>query len=99
MEAEAVHYNGEFNEADFIDGEIPEETPAEAPKKPKDKDKDTSNWGLRQKQQLNREILDEIAVKLSKAYELMGNEYGRELLKDVAKELRKLILLNGLVGE
>ena len=37
MEAEAVHYNSKFNDADFIDGEIPEETPAEAPKKPKDK--------------------------------------------------------------
>lgn len=99
MEAKAVHYTGEFNEADFIDDEIPEETPAEAPKKPKDKNTSTSNWGLKQKQQLNREILDEITMKLSKAYELMGNEYGRELLKDVAKELRKLILLNNLLGE
>ncbi len=94
METEVVNLGSEF-----LDDEIPEETSAEVPKKPKDKDTSTSNWGLKQKQQLNREILDEITVKLSKAYELMGNEYGRELLKDVAKEIRKLVLLNGLVGE
>jgi len=94
VETEVVNLGSEF-----IDDEIPEETSVKVPKKQDDNDKDTSNWGLRQKQQLNREILDEITVKLAKAYELMGNEYGRELLKDVAKEIRKLVLLNGLVGE
>lgn len=85
--------------SEFLDDEIPDDAPANVPKKPAVKNETPSNWGLRQKQQLNREILDEITVKLSKAYELMGNEYGRELLKDVAKELRKLILLNNLIGE
>lgn len=92
METEAVNLGSEF-----LEEEIPEETSAEVPKKSKDTDTSTSNWGLKQKQQLNREILDEITVKLAKAYELMGNEYGRELLKDVAKEIRKLVLLNNLV--
>lgn len=94
METEVVNLGSEF-----IDEEIPEEPSADVSKKSEDKDTSTSNWGLKQKQQLNREILDEITVKLAKAYELMGNEYGRELLKDVAKEIRKLVLLNGLVGE
>ena len=38
-------------------------------------------------------------VKLAKTYELMENEYERELLTDVAKEIRRLVLLNGPVRE
>jgi len=61
--------------------------------KPKKK---ASAWGLKKKKELNQEILKEIQKKLAEAWELMGTEYGRKLIEDVAVEIRKLCIINEL---
>lgn len=72
--------------------DITEEPPSKAtPKKEK-----TSQWGLKKKRELNEEILKEIQKKLAEAWELMGTEYGRKLIEDVAVEVKKLCIINDL---
>jgi len=61
--------------------------------KPKKK---ASAWGLKKKKELNQEILKEIQKKLAEAWELMGTEYGRKLIEDVAVEVKKLCIINDL---
>ncbi|ALM76221.1 hypothetical protein [Thermococcus barophilus] len=60
------------------------------------KEKKKSTWGLKKKKELNQEILKEIQKKLGEAWELMGTEYGRKLLEDVAVEIKKLCIINDL---
>ncbi|AEH25099.1 hypothetical protein [Pyrococcus yayanosii] len=60
------------------------------------KEKKNSTWGLKKKKELNQEILKEIQKKLGEAWELMGTEYGRKLLEDVAVEIKKLCIINDL---
>ena len=60
------------------------------------KEKKKSAWGLKKKKELNQEILKEIQKKLSEAWELMGTEYGRKLIEDVAVEIKKLCIINDL---
>ena len=55
-----------------------------------------SAWGLNKKRELNEEILKEIQKKLAEAWELMGTEYGRKLIEDVAVEVKKLCIINNL---
>lgn len=55
-----------------------------------------STWGLKKKRELNEEILKEIQKKLAEAWELMGTEYGRKLIEDVAIEIKKLCIINDL---
>jgi len=71
--------------------EVPEPEPEE--EKPKKK---ASRWGLKKKKELNQEILKEIQKKLAEAWELMGTEYGRKLIEDVAVEIKKLCIINEL---
>lgn len=61
--------------------------------KPKKK---ANTWGLKKKKALNEEILKEIQKKLAEAWELMGTEYGRKLIEDVAVEIKKLCIINDL---
>jgi len=68
-------------------------TEAEEDEKPR---KRASNWGLKKKKELNEEILKEIQKKLAEAWELMGTEYGRKLIEDVAVEVKKLCIINDL---
>ncbi len=58
--------------------------------------KTESTWGLKKKRELNEEILREIQKKLAEAWELMGTEYGRKLIEDVAVEIKKLCIINDL---
>lgn len=58
--------------------------------------KKASTWGLKKKKELNQEILKEIQKKLAEAWELMGTEYGRKLIEDVAVEIKKLCIINEL---
>lgn len=71
---------------------------AEEPQaKPKPKKEEKSSvWGLKKKKELNEEILKEIQKKLAEAWELMGTEYGRKLIEDVAVEVKKLCIINDL---
>ena len=71
--------------------EVLEPEPEE--EKPKKK---ASAWGLKKKKELNQEILKEIQKKLAEAWELMGTEYGRKLIEDVAVEIKKLCIINDL---
>lgn len=73
--------------------EIAEEPPAKL--KPK-KETTESTWGLKKKQELNRAILIEIQRKLAESWQLMGTEYGRKLLEDIAEEIKKLCIINDL---
>jgi len=66
----------------------------EQPKEKKTSKK--SAWGLKKKKELNEEILKEIQKKLAEAWELMGTEYGRKLIEDVAVEVKKLCIINDL---
>ncbi len=77
--------NKEYQEV--LEPEPEEET------KPKKK---ASAWGLKKKKELNQEILKEIQKKLAEAWELMGTEYGRKLIEDVAVEIKKLCIINDL---
>lgn len=52
--------------------------------------------GTEEKKELNEEILKEIQKKLAEAWELMGTEYGRKLIEDVAVEVKKLCIINDL---
>ncbi len=70
-----------------------EPAPAKPTKKPGEK---TSTWGLKKKKELNEEILKEIQKKLAEAWELIGTEYGRKLIEDVAVEIKKLCIINDL---
>ena len=70
-----------------------EPAPAKPTKKPDEK---ASTWGLKKKKELNEEILKEIQKKLAEAWELMGTEYGRKLIEDVAVEVKKLCIINDL---
>ena len=70
-----------------------EPEPEEEKVKPK---KRTSAWGLKKKKELNEAILQEIQKKLAEAWELMGTEYGRKLIEDVAVEIKKLCIINDL---
>ncbi len=70
-------------------------TPIEEQPKEKKMNK-KSAWGLKKKKELNEEILKEIQKKLAEAWELMGTEYGRKLIEDVAVELKKLCIINDL---
>jgi len=79
--------NKDFNEV--------AETPIEAEEDEKPKKK-ASTWGLKKKKELNEEILKEIQKKLAEAWELMGTEYGRKLIEDVAVEVKKLCIINDL---
>ena len=77
--------NKEYQEV--LEPEPEEET------KPK---KIASAWELKKKKELNQEILKEIQKKLAEAWELMGTEYGRKLIEDVAVEIKKLCIINDL---
>ncbi len=70
-----------------------EPAPAKPTTKPREK---TPTWGLKKKKELNEEILKEIQKKLAEAWELMGTEYGRKLIEDVAVEVKKLCIINDL---
>ena len=73
--------------------DITEEPPSKATPKKEEK---TSQWGLKKKKELNEAILQEIQKKLAEAWELMGTEYGRKLIEDVAVEVKKLCIINDL---
>ncbi len=79
---------------DLASKDIAEEPQA----KPKQKKEEKSSaWGgLKKKKELNEEILKEIQKKLAEAWELMGTEYGRKLIEDVAVEVKKLCIINDL---
>jgi|GEM_PF-2846910 hypothetical protein len=70
--------------------------PVEEEPKEEKKEKRKSTWGLKKKKELNEEILKEIQKKLALAWELMGTEYGRKLIEDVAVEIKKLCIINEL---
>jgi len=79
--------------------EFASEPVAENPKIIKETKKTTKTenaWGLKKKRELNEEILKEIQKKLAEAWELMGTEYGRKLIEDVAVEVKKLCIINDL---
>jgi hypothetical protein len=78
---------------DLASQDIAEEPQAKP--KPKKEEK-VSTWGLKKKKELNEEILKEIQKKLAEAWELMGTEYGRKLIEDVAVEVKKLCIINDL---
>lgn len=71
------------------------ESVEEEPKEEK-REKRKSTWGLKKKKELNEEILKEIEEKLAEAWELIGTEYGRKLIEDVAVEIKKLCIINEL---
>lgn len=73
--------------------DITEEPPSKA--KPKKEEK-ASTWGLKKKKELNEAILMEVQKKLAESWELMGTEYGRKLIEDVAVEIKKLCIINDL---
>lgn len=72
---------------------ITEEPPSKT--KPKKEEK-ASTWGLKKKKELNEAILMEVQKKLADSWELMGTEYGRKLIEDVAVEIKKLCIINDL---
>jgi hypothetical protein len=86
-----------ITDEDFLN-ELASEDIAENPEpvKPKKNAKKESTWGLKKKKELNEEILKEIQLKLAEAWELMGTEYGRKLIEDVAIEVKKLCIINDL---
>jgi len=86
------------NDEEFLNEFISEdlsENPAAIKEAKKSKPKESS-WGLKKKKELNEEILKEIQKKLAESWELIGTEYGRKLIEDVAVEVKKLCIINDL---
>ncbi len=92
---EMIEHNPEDLLKDLANKEYQEVLEPEPEEETKPKKKATA-WGLKKKKELNQEILKEIQKKLAEAWELMGTEYGRKLIEDVAVEIKKLCIINDL---
>jgi len=92
---EMIEHNPEDLLKDLANKEYQEVLEPEPEEETKPKKK-ASAWGLKKKKELNQEILKEIQKKLAEAWELMGTEYGRKLIEDVAVEIKKLCIINDL---
>ena len=92
---EMIEHNPEDLLKDLANKEYQEVLEPEPEEETKSKKK-ASAWGLKKKKELNQEILKEIQKKLAEAWELMGTEYGRKLIEDVAVEIKKLCIINDL---
>ena len=92
---EMIEHNPEDLLKDLANKEYQEVLEPEPKEEAKPKKK-ASAWGLKKKKDLNQEILKEIQKKLAEAWELMGTEYGRKLIEDVAVEIKKLCIINDL---